>query len=304
METIISKLNINQSICESRESYNIVSFMKDENLSIDFILEYQNGNVWGVFYDEDENLTYQTNDGLEYKIKEGSVMLSEDEDVIFDESDDDCIRYPYQHAYLINDNGIIEKLDLEDNSADSVSGVRYYQGDKGALVIWDDADGTENAKKSGLYYTSSFNEFKNLYSDILPKIISPTVDELLSDLCILKHKIDNYKPFMIYENRTDYLDRLVYINSELSDNDFEIMDFCPCCKGDSIEIDDVESCKITYEMENHIDEGESYEESDDYKKFESETYDDIYKQYVELVDNIDEYLKNIDNKYGTDYSWR
>ena len=163
MKTIISELNIYQSICQSRESCNIVAFMKDENLSIDFILEYQNGNVWGVFYDEDENLTYQTSDGVEYKIKEGSVILSEDEQVIFDQSNDDCIRYPYQHAYLINDNGIIEKLELEDNSAYNGSGVRYYQGEKGALVIWEDKYGTENARKSGFYYTSSFEEFKEDY---------------------------------------------------------------------------------------------------------------------------------------------
>lgn len=96
-------------------------------------------------------------------IREGKFILSEDEQVIFDQSNDDCIRYPYQHAYLINDNGIIVKLDLEDNSAYNGSGVRYYQGEKGALVIWEDKYGTENARKSGFYYTSSFEEFKEYY---------------------------------------------------------------------------------------------------------------------------------------------
>lgn len=302
METIISKLNINQPICQSSEDDNILSYMKDENLSIDFILEYQNGNVWGVFYDEDGNLAYQTNDGVEDIINEGSVMLSEGEDVIFDESDDDCIRYPYKHAYLINDNGIIEKLDLEENSAYDGSGLRYYQGEKGALVIEEEEDGTENSKKSGFYLTSYFGSFCEQYSEMIKGPINNVIDSLLCSLGSIRENIkhDIYK--MIDNNETNHLDRIVYINSELRENGFMTMDFCPEYTDDCIDIEDIYTRERIYEIENNVEYFGT--DSEGYDEWRTKNESEIYDQYIELIDNITRYLEEVDGKYYTDYSTR
>lgn len=165
METIVNKLEIIQPICETPDSDRIIGYLDDKFLSIDFIREYQNGNVWGVYYDEDGDLVYETKDGDVYMLYEECVMISEDEKVLFDISSDECIRNPEDHAYLIQENGILKELELESDTADDGSGVFYYQGEEGALVTWADADGTENASKSGFYYTSSFEEFKEDYLD-------------------------------------------------------------------------------------------------------------------------------------------
>ena len=65
---ITKKLEINQAICETRDLENIVSYLDDKYLSIEFIQEYQNGNIYGVYYDEDEDLVYETKDGEVYML--------------------------------------------------------------------------------------------------------------------------------------------------------------------------------------------------------------------------------------------
>lgn len=162
MRTIVEKLNIIQPICESRESDRVIGYLKDIELSIDFIKEFQNGNIWGVYRDEDNDLVYETRDGDVYVLGY-DIRHSEDYKVIFDASDSDWCRNPKDHAYLIREDGLIEELVLDGDSADYNSGVRYYQGDKGALVTWEDADGTEDPEKSGFYYTNSFEEWKDFY---------------------------------------------------------------------------------------------------------------------------------------------
>lgn len=53
MKRIVNILNINQAVCRSREDNTIVSSLEDEKLSIAFIEAYLNGNIWGVYYQED-----------------------------------------------------------------------------------------------------------------------------------------------------------------------------------------------------------------------------------------------------------
>lgn len=162
MKTIVNKLNIVQPICESRESSRIVSYLKDIELSIEFINEFNNGNIWGVYRDEDNDLVYETRDGDIYVLG-NNIKHSEDYNVLFDASNSEWCRNPKDYAYIIKEDGDIEKLNLEENSADDNSGVRYYQGDNGALVTWEDSDGTEDPERSGFYNTSSFEEFKEDY---------------------------------------------------------------------------------------------------------------------------------------------
>lgn len=136
--------------------------MCDKDLSIKFITEFLDGNVWGVYYDGDGDLTCETKDGKVFYLYGNDIAKSEDGNVIFDTSDIDWSVYPENHAYLVTETGI-EKLDLDSNSADGGSGVRYYQGKEGALVTWEDSDGTENPERSGFYETDSFLEFNECY---------------------------------------------------------------------------------------------------------------------------------------------
>lgn len=166
MKIIVDKLGIIQAICETANSDKIIGYLDDKSLSIDFIREYQRGNLYGVYHDEDDELVYETKDGDICVMKGNSLIISEDGSVLFDISDESYIQNPEDHAYFIEENGIIEKLVLESNSAYNDSDVCYYQGERGALVTWKDYDGTENIQKSGFYYTSSFEEFQ---TDYLPQ---------------------------------------------------------------------------------------------------------------------------------------
>lgn len=162
MKRIVNILNINQAVCRSREDNTIVSSLEDEKLSIAFIEAYLNGNIWGVYYQED-NLVYETKDGDIYFMSEDRVKLSDDEQLLFDTSDFDWHVNPQNWVYLIGTDSI-EKLDLEENSADSDSDVCYYQGESGAMVTEKDSDGTEEPLKSGWYPCSGYNEYVDYYN--------------------------------------------------------------------------------------------------------------------------------------------
>lgn len=108
MKEIIEKLEITQAVCESKNSDKIIRYMRDEDLSRDFIREYQNGNVYGVYEDEDGDLFYTTNDGEDFLITpenvlEYTVILQSDSD-----SYDKGTRYDSVEAaerYISENNG-------------------------------------------------------------------------------------------------------------------------------------------------------------------------------------------------------
>lgn len=90
---------------------------------------------------------------------ENRYQYSEDRLIKFDTYSDSWPARPEDCAYLVEDNS---KLDLDSDSSEDGS-ISYYQGEKGALVIEHDSDGTENAYKSDFYLTSSFQEYKEMY---------------------------------------------------------------------------------------------------------------------------------------------
>lgn len=89
-------------------------------------------------------------------------QYSEDRLIKFDTYSDAWPARPEDCAYLVEDNS---KLDLDSDSSEDDS-ISYYQGEKGALVIEHDSDGTENPLKSGWYLTDSFDEYKEEYIDL------------------------------------------------------------------------------------------------------------------------------------------
>ena len=64
----IEDLCIYQAICESRENTTVIRFMKDKDLTEQFIELYMNGDIWGVYYNEDDELVAETNDGKIIKL--------------------------------------------------------------------------------------------------------------------------------------------------------------------------------------------------------------------------------------------
>lgn len=85
------------------------------------------------------------------------IEYNEIEKAVFEKIDNLKKRYQYSEDRLI-------KFDTYSDSSEDGS-ISYYQGEKGALVIEHDSDGTENAYKSGFYLTSSFQEYKEMYLD-------------------------------------------------------------------------------------------------------------------------------------------
>lgn len=113
-------------------------------------------NKEDIEYNEIEKAVFEKIDNLKNR-----YQYSEDRLIKFDTYSDSWPARPEDCAYLVEDNS---KLDLDSDSSEDGS-ISYYQGEKGALVIEHDSDGTENAYKSGFYLTSSFQEYKEMYLD-------------------------------------------------------------------------------------------------------------------------------------------
>lgn len=113
-------------------------------------------NKEDIEYNEIEKAVFEKIDNLKNR-----YQYSEDRLIKFDTYSDSWPARPEDCAYLVEENS---KLDLDSDSSEDDS-ISYYQGEKGALVIEHDSDGTENTHKSGFYLTSSFQEYKEMYLD-------------------------------------------------------------------------------------------------------------------------------------------
>ena len=85
MKELIKKLEIEQAVCANRESDQIVRFMNDKDLSRRFFEEYKNGNVWGVYYNESDELTCELKDGSTFEIIPDDVLTY---DIVFNDETD------------------------------------------------------------------------------------------------------------------------------------------------------------------------------------------------------------------------
>lgn len=160
MKSLVEMMSISQAVCKSREDDSIVRFMNDRDLSIEFILAYQNGDVWGAYYDEDGDLVYEDLQGEVYPV-ENNFEMSEDKQVLFCTDEPDWARDYVKYAYVIQENGILEHVEFDENTSES-DDVAYYQakGEDFALVAADD-----QSEHSGIYYTSSYADFAEQYGD-------------------------------------------------------------------------------------------------------------------------------------------
>ena len=58
---------ISIAICKSREDEAIIRFMRPEEMTPGFVEEYNNNNIWGVYY-RGNTLFYETKDGEIFKM--------------------------------------------------------------------------------------------------------------------------------------------------------------------------------------------------------------------------------------------
>lgn len=52
-----------QPVCESRESDRIVKYLTGDKFSQDMQARLDNGDIWGVYYNEDDQLVAEENGG-------------------------------------------------------------------------------------------------------------------------------------------------------------------------------------------------------------------------------------------------
>lgn len=107
MKKIVEALGITQAICESRENAKVVRYMSDEDLSRRFCEAYKEGDVWGVYYNDDEELICELRDGSIFELLPDDVLTY---DIIFnDDTDSNNVggNYTLQEArnYIEMNNG-------------------------------------------------------------------------------------------------------------------------------------------------------------------------------------------------------
>lgn len=124
------------------------------------------------------------------------------------------------------------------------------------------------------------------------KKVDPEIADLLSKLCYYRHQIHCSIDKMVRKNETDFLEQLIVINSELEEHNFKTMSFCPTDTVDYIDIDDID-LRMTMEDKSLDD--------DDFQEWFDNTYRELYEQYEELNRNIEKYLSEIDEEFGTNY---
>ena len=135
--------------------------MNDDDLSIDFILAYQNGDVWGVYYDEESNLIYEDCHGEVHLIYEDDFEINDGEDVLVKKDNPDWARDYTEYAYVLMDNGELKHVEFENNTSES-DDVAYYQAKGQGFALVAEKDMFEH---SGIYYTDNWDEFVQQYGD-------------------------------------------------------------------------------------------------------------------------------------------
>lgn len=126
-----------------------------------FASETRNFDEWvNMYFPKDSNEDSKETLSEEEAVKSGYVY-SEDKCILYNTSSEFWPSCPEKCAYLI-EKGKIIYLELENDSS-SDNSISYYQGEKGALVVEKDNDGTENPLKSGWYLSENFEDYQENY---------------------------------------------------------------------------------------------------------------------------------------------
>lgn len=116
--------------------------------------------------------------------------------------------------------------------------------------------------------------------------------EVLRRLCAKRHDIHSNKNSVIKDNTREFKS-LIEINIELEENSIDTMSFIPTDKSDYIDIDDFE---VLYEIV------QIPEDEEERQNWFDDNYTRISRELEELNSKIENYLSEIDAKYGTNYA--
>lgn len=116
--------------------------------------------------------------------------------------------------------------------------------------------------------------------------------EILRRLCAKRHEIHSNKDSVINDNTREFKS-LIEINIELEENSINTMSFIPTDKSDYIDIDDFQTLYETEQIP---------EDEDEKQNWYDDNYTRISNELEILNTKIENYLSEIDAKYGTNYS--
>lgn len=117
--------------------------------------------------------------------------------------------------------------------------------------------------------------------------------DVLADLCEIRHEFHTNMDDITKHDTSKIKQELVRINMKINEAGLKPMEFIPY--GDISDYIDIDTIDELYEIE----------EVPEYNSERQDWYDDnyyrIFKELGELHEKIEDYLRNIDKKYGTDY---
>lgn len=116
--------------------------------------------------------------------------------------------------------------------------------------------------------------------------------EALAELCKIRHEIHSNVKSVIISDDENYKARLINVNIKLEELGLPYMKFIPCGEGDYIDIDTIDGL---YEY------GEPPEDDEEKQEWYDDNYHRISEELEKLNENIEKYLKVIDDKYSTNY---
>lgn len=120
--------------------------------------------------------------------------------------------------------------------------------------------------------------------------------EFIGELCSLRHELHCNIDHLVSGPDCDIARSLVLLNKKIKESGIKHMTFIPSEHDDYIDIDDI------YSMGEWCDDIPDRDEDEEaYREWYNTTYEDLYEQWSDIHTKIEEYLKDIDEKYGTSF---
>ncbi|MFA5068076.1 MAG: hypothetical protein WC466_08610 [Candidatus Izemoplasmatales bacterium] len=116
--------------------------------------------------------------------------------------------------------------------------------------------------------------------------------DAVANLCSIRHELHTNMHNVAISDDQNIKKKIVLANIQLRESDLPHMSFVPLDEIDYIDIDSIEDLKLM---------GENPENDEEKNEWYTENYYRISNELSELNSNIEKYLKQIDEKYGTSY---
>jgi len=143
------------------------------------------------------------------------------------------------------------------------------------------------------YERRNENAAKRMQENAEIETLTEEQHEALSELCSTRHDLHSDKRSVIVSDDGTKKE-LVKINEQLLELDMPTMSFIPTDQADYIDIDDIDELLT-------IDDDVPESGTDEYQNWYNTNYERISNELEELNKKIENYLAEIDEKFGTNY---